>query len=71
MQDQQEAGGEHVALRYQTGDSVQVVKGIATGQVGQITAVHPTADKPYVVKVDDAYIRYTEDCLASLPVDGP
>ncbi len=71
MQDRQDNVGERVPLRYQKGETVQVVKGIATGQAGEITAIHPTADKPYVVKVDDAYIRYTEDCLTSVPVDGP
>ncbi len=71
MQDRQDDAGAHGLLRYQLGETVQVVKGIATGQSGTITAIHPTADKPYVVKVDDAYIRYTEDCLTAVPVDGP
>ncbi len=69
MPDRQHA--DTAPLRYQQGDQVQVVKGIGAGLPGEITAVHPTDDKPYVVRVDDAYIRHADDDLASLPVDGP
>jgi len=71
MHDRLDDAGEHGAPRYQIGETVQVVKGIAVGQFGEITAIHPTADKPDVVKVNDAYIRYTEDSLTAVPVDGP
>ena len=69
MPDQQQVAA--ASLRFQQGDQVQVVKGIGAGLPGEITAVYPTADKPYVVKVDSAYIRHSDDDLASLPVDGP
>ncbi len=71
MSDRQQDEANRAPLRYRTGDTVLVVNGIGSGQSGEIMAIHPTDDRPYVVKVDDAYIRHTEDSLTSMPVDGP
>ena len=71
MGDRQEDEATRAPLRYRTADTVLIVDGIGSGQSGEITAIHPADDRPYVVKVDAAYIRHTEASLTSMPVDGP
>ena len=56
---------QSVAMRYQVGQRVRVVKGVDLGQSGEIIQIYPGRDRPYVVKMNDAwFVHHPEDNLA-------
>ena len=54
--------------RYQIGQRVRVVKGVDAGQTGEIVQIYPGRDRPYVVKMNEAwFVHHPEGNLAPLP----
>jgi hypothetical protein len=61
LQREEQAAG----MRYHVGQHVRIVKGVDTGQRGEIIQIYPGRDRPYVVKMNDAwFVHHPEDNLA-------